>query len=245
MKDNTINLSFNSDDRWSFSGYELVLTDPQGASQRFPLNKTMMYLGRGSECDVVINDPNLAPRHVSLKCMADKLFLSNMGPPGTMLKDGQKVSRCELDEEGDVEIGSFRLRLVRPQDFWGWIEGYTPPYRGRRWVLREDVVTIGRTGIRQNVIDLEDPTVSRAHATITRQAQGGRLDRESTSSSTHINGTPAEATQNIQSGDIVQLGQQVLRFWVGPMPALESGSRKTESGSRKVESGGQPKPPGL
>jgi class 3 adenylate cyclase len=114
--------------------------------------------------------------------------------------------------QDELELGGFKLRLVELQDQVSFLEGYTDPYRDRQWGLGGEPMTIGRPGTRKNRVEMEDPTVSREHATIENVGGAFYLRPESKSTQTFVNGEAIEGLRALTDGDLIQIGQQVLRF---------------------------------
>ncbi len=87
------------------------------------------------------------------------------------------------------------------------------PDRGRKFPLTKPVVTLGRSGGRQNDIQLSDSTVSREHAKILYSTADKtfRLINESTTNPARLNGSPVDAVL-VKDGDSIQLGATVLKF---------------------------------
>ena len=87
------------------------------------------------------------------------------------------------------------------------------PDRGKQFPMTKPVVTLGRSGGRQNDITLSDSTVSREHAKIicSTAERTFRLINESTTNPARLNGNAID-TVLIKDGDSLQLGATVLKF---------------------------------
>ena len=80
---------------------------------------------------------------------------------------------------------------------------------GRRWELSERTTRIGRDPALAIVI--QDTSVSRFHAQITRQASGYYLADLESSNGTQVNGELVSEPRQIVAGDLLCLGEVVLR----------------------------------
>lgn len=99
----------------------------------------------------------------------------------------------------------------------GTLEGVDAPFTGRVWHLKGQQTLLGRRGKRLNHIELEHPTVSRAHATFLPDRHGQvSLMSESAGSATTVNGEALApgATKRLRHGDLIGIGQLFFRFSV-------------------------------
>ncbi|HEY7835321.1 MAG TPA: FHA domain-containing protein [Ktedonobacterales bacterium] len=88
---------------------------------------------------------------------------------------------------------------------------------GMRWELNSGVIKIGRDNAHE--ICLPDPSVSRLHAQIIRQATGFYLHDLTSQNGTLVNGQFLQAPVRLQAGDLVQFGTVPLRCEALPLPA--------------------------
>ncbi len=77
------------------------------------------------------------------------------------------------------------------------------PGRGRRWELRQDVLTIGRHDSCD--ISLPDRRVSRFHARITRQGKNFVIEDLGSKNGTFVNGVPVSSPQILRDGDEIAI----------------------------------------
>ncbi len=214
MADGTMSFDFTKTGQWEFMNYEVRVTR---GDQSFgvPLSKTLMIVGSDPKCDVVLDDPAIGKQQGVLHCRDKQIVFTNGSQKLLPTINGTRTSFCEMNQGVVLEIGPFTLQMVQTEQYWASLEGFTAPNRGRRWTLRDDVETIGRAGTRKNSVELDDPTVSRTQATITREAEQTWLQNESSNvSSCCINGQGVSGKQALADGDLIQVGQQLLRFKV-------------------------------
>lgn len=84
------------------------------------------------------------------------------------------------------------------------------PLSGRVMVLDADELVLGRRSTCDLVLD--DPHVSRAHATIRRQAGAVLIQDLKSTGGTFINGEQVEGSAALKHGDVVRFGQIEARF---------------------------------
>jgi|GEM_PF-3268006 len=86
------------------------------------------------------------------------------------------------------------------------IEG---PCKGKSYVL-SGVSVIGRVAERE--VHVEDQAVSRSHAKVEVSPNGYVITDLGSANGTLVNGNPLQGTIPLRNGDVVQVGQTVLRF---------------------------------
>lgn len=84
------------------------------------------------------------------------------------------------------------------------------PLSGRVMVLDADELVLGRRSTCDLVLD--DPHVSRAHATIRRQAGAVLIQDLKSTGGTFINGEQVDGSAALKHGDVVRFGQVEARF---------------------------------
>jgi pSer/pThr/pTyr-binding forkhead associated (FHA) protein len=89
------------------------------------------------------------------------------------------------------------------------------PGRGARFLLREERVIAGRHP--DNVVFLDDVTVSRHHAIFTRSDGHWSVADASSLNGTYVNRALISAPIRLRAGDEVQIGKFRLMFFTGPV----------------------------
>jgi class 3 adenylate cyclase len=210
---------------WLDTGLALSVTDADGSHSSFPICRSLVQIGLPDSSrpnDVVLNGPGIAERQGVIQYQQGKVQYLNLNDACSAHKDGQVVSLCELQKGDELTLGDCRLQLVEEAAGPAALEGYSSPYRGRRWNLRSEASQVGRPGTRENQVQLEDRTVSRTHATIERRGQDFWLRSDNEAVPTYVNGRPLEQPQALADGDLIQFGLQVLRFRLRK-PAIPAG----------------------
>jgi len=88
------------------------------------------------------------------------------------------------------------------------------PDKGREFPLHKYVTMIGRSGARQNDIELTDDTVSKDQASVYYDGAGKTfsITNESGTNPTKINGQPISGPTLIENGTLIEMGRTVLRL---------------------------------
>ena len=203
---------------WIDSGLELLVIDEHGHQSTWPVCRSSMQIG-SAQCarpnDIILDGPGVAERQAVLQYKNQKAMFLNFAESQPATKGGQAVTYCALNPGEEILLCGQRLRLVERQKASASLVGYSHPYRGRRWLLAPGNNPVGRPGKRDNHIVIDDRTVSRTHVTIEQTPPGFRLQVDTDSTPTFVNGHPVTGSLDLKDGDLLQLGGQILRFQLG------------------------------
>ncbi|MCA9795289.1 MAG: adenylate/guanylate cyclase domain-containing protein [Candidatus Eremiobacteraeota bacterium] len=201
----------SSERQWLRTGFDLHLIGPDG-ERRVPLCYSHMTIGCEGEKnnDIVVSAPGVANRQGLLKLIQGQVYFNNIHPAFPIEINGEVATFRQLKPNDELTIASMKVRLVRLREDVAFLEGYTDPHRRQHWTLTESA-TIGREGRRQNTVTLDDRTVSRVHATI-ESKDGVFALRPESDNPTWINAEPVEGMRILKDEDLIQIGQQLLRF---------------------------------
>jgi hypothetical protein len=86
---------------------------------RHPLARLPAHVGRGYDCDVILDDPYVAPRHLRIEPAADGRFtVSDLQSANGMrlLPAGQRTAQAQVGPDEIVRIGHTQIR-VRPASY--------------------------------------------------------------------------------------------------------------------------------
>ncbi len=206
----TIAVSKGQENRLSQSTYELRITPPHRDSLVIPLHRSVLRVGPTAECDVVLSDcPNL---RLGLVQGELNFFNESLETPVTF--QGVQV------QSGMLKVGDLLEFAGHQMLFWDscapahYLEGFSPPYVGKLWPMTNGSFRIGRGESRKNEVDLDNPTVSRAHATLEIDANGQRLLAESATNAVLVNGETLEPGSSCSLGqsDLLEFGNLMFRF---------------------------------
>ncbi len=117
------------------------------------------------------------------------------------------------------------LRRI-PRAFVASIQVIQGPDKGRTFELHEGENVIGRLG---DPVELSETTVSRRHATITRQDGRWVLDDLGSANGTYLNGVRLRRSAPLNRGDQIRVGRSLLVFG-GDSPAVQGTVDVDESG---------------
>jgi len=199
------------------TGVDLIAFDAWGRPERYPLHYDRFHIGTRLEDfdpDIEVEDRLDPAVRVVLKYVDRQLFLSNECAHLRVQVNGQPATYRELFDGDTFQVSSRRFQVLGLKPPLATLEGYTPPHRDQKWVLELGRNPLGRKGQRANLVELDDPTVSRAHASLVVSEYGVTLEAESGSSQSKVNGRRVEVGQPVEvaDADLIQLGRQLFRL---------------------------------
>ena len=215
--DSTLKLETGRNTTWIDTGLELLVIDEQGRESTWPICRTSMAIGRAGgtrSVDIILDGVRVAERQAVLQYRNQKVMFLNLVDTYPATRDGNKVGLCELAPGSEISLCGLRLQVVPRQPSAACLVGYSPPFRGRRWLLRDGEHKVGRAGKRENQILINDRTVSREHATLRNQGGSYVLQLDTNSAPTFVNGHPAEGEVTLKNGDLLQFGGQIVRLQI-------------------------------
>jgi hypothetical protein len=90
---------------------KLTIRRPGGTQElQLPAGREVV-VGRGADCDVVVDETSVSRRHCRLVLRDGRLHLEDLGSAHGLQHRGKRVSRCELGVGDVVGIGSAELRF--------------------------------------------------------------------------------------------------------------------------------------
>jgi len=202
------------------------------AAPAIELSLEVALIGRDPDDDVILDDDLVSRRHAEARWRAGRAYLLDRGSLNGTLRNAQKVRGLVALEDGDIiqfGVRRYHFALLAPTGADALEEtrkvasssashplnaplalvGETKALAGRRWELSERTTRIGRDPAAAIVI--QDISVSRFHAQITRQASGYYLADLESSNGTRVNGEPVNEPHRIVAGDQLRFGEIVLR----------------------------------
>ena len=191
-----------------------------GRLRRLPDGETVV--GSVPAARLQVADADLLPRHFALRVAGDDVWIRVWSADAVVALNGRQIGtqECRLDDGDTISAGSihFHVWRARPElrEVTGEADGSRPP-RAHLIDVRDQVAypldrlstNIGRATA--NVIRLKDPTASRFHAQIRREAGGFALHSIG-SSGTRINGRRVGAPQLLEDGDEIEIAYTALRY---------------------------------
>jgi len=138
-----------------------------------------------------------------------RLALQPGGPGATQTADASAAAALETPETRKTASVSGSFGLGTPLLQMTLLQGEGVPGQARTWPLAGPVTTIGRDP--SCGIPLADTSISRIHAQITRQPAGHFIADLQSSNGVALNGSRLNAPTQLFAGDIVALGDCLLR----------------------------------
>lgn len=201
--------------KWLQSSWDLLIEWHDGKlATRIPVCYSHLTIGTGfgpKENDINIDEERMANRQAILKIIDDKLFFNSLNSAFTVFLNGAPCSFSQLQANDVLQFGASTITILNLPEAVAFLEGYSQPHRRHQWTLTQPRTTIGRAGRRENIVELDDPTVSRAHATII-QAEGHFIIQPDGDRPVWVNGEPVVTMAIMGDEDLIQIGSQTLRF---------------------------------
>lgn len=165
---------------------------------------------------------DLAARHFTVKRAGSQVTIRPCGVDAVIAINGRQVSANGLElRDGDtIDAGVSRF-LFSSERSGSFAAASVPPAHlletrsGVAHALATPSVGIGRD--RLNSVVVRDPTASRFHAEIRREA-GGYVLHPHGSSGTLVNGRRLGSPERLNDGDRIEIANVELRFATGPVP---------------------------
>lgn len=181
-------------------------------------------IGSGPDATFRIEDVDLMPRHVILHPRQDHVEVAAFSPDVVVTVSGAQIGTepHPAPYGTPIRAGSaeFHVWVQQPAQDAG-----SDPTPVRAWLVDEregaaypldrQATSIGRSSA--NVVKLMDPTASRFHAQIRREAGGFALHVVGSAGGA-VNGRRISAPRLLSDGDIVELAYATFRFTTGTAP---------------------------
>lgn len=90
---------------------KLVITEADGSSRDFALNKERVTIGRHAENDIALNDKAVSGRHAVIITILRDSFLEDLNSTNGTLVNGRQVAKHPLTNGDSIAIGRNTLRF--------------------------------------------------------------------------------------------------------------------------------------
>ena len=77
--------------------------------QRYLLTGPVTVIGRGSEADIIVDDPGVSRRHLEIRVGPDSVVATDMGSTNGLFVEGHKVPAATLLDGNTLTIGRTRI----------------------------------------------------------------------------------------------------------------------------------------
>lgn len=199
---------------WLRSGFDLLIKE-EHQSRRVPMCYSYLTVGKDAgdrRCDITLDSPGICGRQAMLKLVKGQVFFTNLDVRTTCFVNGDESAFAQLRDGDVLSMGTATVTLIQLKEAVAFLEGYSDPHRQQHWTLAPGSNRVGRQGKRQNEVVLNDPTVSREHCSIESQEGVFVMRVESGDEATWVNSEPVETLKVLHDEDLIQVGQQLLRF---------------------------------
>jgi pSer/pThr/pTyr-binding forkhead associated (FHA) protein len=211
---------------------QLVIED-DGNLQVVNLDKDELEItiGRREGSNIKLGERNVSRQHAILSKSQNQVFIEDFSRYGTRVNGRrlEEAERVEIKHGDELGIGDFRILLEDdevdeataaaaaqtqsqdiPQREQPKLVAISSNFAGKEFEIKKNEVVIGRTS--DNDIVIDNHSISRNHAKITRTDKTSFLIQDLDSANgIKIKGRPVKEFQ-LNSGDIVELGQVKFRF---------------------------------
>ena len=75
---------------------KLILSKPDGLSQEFLLNKTLVTLGRATTNDIVLVEGRVSRNHAQVQCADDGITLTDLNSANGVWLNGQRIVETKI-----------------------------------------------------------------------------------------------------------------------------------------------------
>lgn len=193
----------------------------EGASREIEEGETTV--GSGEQADWRLESGDLAPRHFVIRRAGGVTTVRPCGLDDVIAINGAQAGAkpVELHDGDTIDAGSARLLFSAERSGAYAAAAVSPAHLmdvrgGIAYPLEGTSVGIGRD--RLNAVVVRDPTASRFHAEVRREA-GGYVLHPFGSSGTLVNGRRIGSPGRLENGDRIEIANVELRFVLGAVPA--------------------------
>jgi len=84
--------------------------------RRYQLSGRVTVLGRGSEADIVVDDPGVSRRHAEIRLDDGSAVVRDLGSTNGTFVDGERASTARLSDGSSITIGRTRITVTFRSD---------------------------------------------------------------------------------------------------------------------------------
>lgn len=95
------------------SQYFLEVLEGSDQGKKFPLKENEIYVGRHSQCEIVLNDAEISRRHLKISRMGSGWEVDDLGSTNGTWLNSQRITKQILVPGDRIEIGQTILALRR------------------------------------------------------------------------------------------------------------------------------------
>lgn len=90
----------------------LILQEGSGAGRRWPLDQSILTIGRGDECDIMLPDRHVSRYHARISRVDDCYAVEDLGSKNGTYVNGREVKTTRMLEDGDEIQIALRFKLA-------------------------------------------------------------------------------------------------------------------------------------
>jgi len=188
-------------------GPTLVVRWPGGQTEEHALAKQVVYVGRATSNDIVLNFPTVSAQHLRLDVAASGIRIMDLGSTNGTQLNGRRISPNVLQSwrPGDViRVGDLRGNSVSMT-----LKGRAGDSLRTRALGMQDLAQLARVIVGRDPsseLHLDHPIVSWRHAELVRQNGGFVIRDLGSSNGTFVNGQRVTGWVTLGIGDVIQIG---------------------------------------
>jgi ABC-type multidrug transport system ATPase subunit/pSer/pThr/pTyr-binding forkhead associated (FHA) protein len=191
----------------------LVVRWPGGQTEEHALSKQVVYVGRASSNDIVLNFPTVSSQHLKLDVSAGGVRVTDLNSTNGTQLNGQQISpnvaqpwrTADVIRVGDLRGNSVSMTLKGPAG-----ESLRTRALGMQDLAQFSRVRIGRDP--SSELHLDHPVISWHHAELLRQNGGFAIRDLGSTNGTFVNGRRVTGSITLNIGDVVQIGPYKLVY---------------------------------
>jgi ABC transport system ATP-binding/permease protein len=219
----------------------IEINNQQGQILRLSLDRSQHRLGRDptwSDLDIPEDGWKVMSRHQAVLYKEGADYRIYDGDRNAPSRNGMFLEQTRIDlSQGYLLKNGCQLQIGQDPHYQIILTYYnpkasqiiTPPSKRRLTLkgLQDWPVELGRAPSPNyySSIQLDAPTISRLHATIYPDSQGGHILQDNSSNGTFVNGKRIEKRQALNNGDTIQIGPFALIYTREALELFNAGNR--------------------
>ncbi len=233
----------SSNDRFSIGATEIeiqqctariIFVSGPRSGREVVLGESLVSLGRALDNSVALKDLDVSVYHLVIRCTAQGFFVEDQSSTNGTRVNGSPVSNMRLSDGDSIELGNSELRFLvdsqtddgESEYNWGGqdrtrssgpvlarLAFLVGSREGEEFELTEDQQIVGRRP--SCFVTLSDLRVSGTHFGITRIDSQYHITDLQSANGTELNGEALSETKQLQTGDLISVGDSIAEFTVG------------------------------
>ena len=209
--------------------FTLTIEDKHGGvADEYSFEEGEFLIGRSHGADIILPSDNVSRRHARLYTVDGRCYLEDLGSANGVFVNGRRIHEVhEIESSAQVRIGDYYLH-VKSDTASATEDRVHCKLRGRNLSVADQVFKLTRSVNlvgrgKDCTITIIDPSVSRIHAKLTVERNGGiNVEDLKSSNGTFVNGERVELA-SINHQDLVRFGN--VEF-IAEFPDLAPGDGK-------------------